>query len=321
MTTGTRPSPAQITAAYERIRPHIVNTPVLTSAALDRLAGCSLFFKCENLQQIGAFKARGATNAILSLTESQLRYGVATHSSGNHAQAVARAAQIAGVKAYVVMPETSPLVKKKGVEFYEGHIIECESSPGSRDKTLARVVLDTGAHVVHPYNDFSVIAGQATAALELMDEVRDMDYLFVPVGGGGLLSGTLLATHYYAPATRVVGGEPQGADDTYRSMRSGKLEESQAASIADGLLASVGDKTFPIIRELVSDIVTVTDLEIIAAMKLIWEELRLIAEPSGAVPLAALLKEKKKLSGKKAGIIISGGNVDLDRAFSLFSEV
>ncbi|HLT71598.1 MAG TPA: pyridoxal-phosphate dependent enzyme [Cyclobacteriaceae bacterium] len=321
MSTGTRPSSEQIAAAHRRIMLHIVNTPVLTSAMLDRLAGCSIFFKCENLQQIGAFKARGATNAVLSLTESQLRYGVATHSSGNHAQAVARAAHIAGVKAYVVMPGTSPLIKKRGVEFYGGHIIECESSLASREETLARVVHDTGAHVVHPYNDFSVIAGQATAAWELIEEVNDLDYLFAPVGGGGLLSGTLLAAQYYSPATRVIGGEPHGADDAYRSLRSGKVEASQAASIADGLLSSLGDKTFPIIQEFVTDIVTVTDLEIIAAMKLIWEELRVIAEPSGAVPLAALLKEKEKLSGKKAGIIISGGNVDLDRAFSLFSQV
>lgn len=321
MPTSTRPSSAQIDAAHDRIRPHIVRTPVLTSAVLDRLAGCSLFFKCENLQPIGAFKARGATNAVLSLTESQLRYGVATHSSGNHGQAVARAAQIAGVKAYVVMPGTSPLIKKRGVEFYGGNIIECDSSLASRDETLARVVHDTGAHIVHPYNDFSVIAGQATAALELIDEIKKLDYMFVPVGGGGLLSGTLLTTHYHSPSIRVIGGEPHGADDTYRSLRSGKLEVSQAASIADGLLASVGDKTFPIIQELVTAIVTVTDLEIIAAMKLIWQELRLIAEPSGAVALAALLKEKDRVSGKKAGIIISGGNVDLERAFSLFSQI
>src|SRR5690606_6820785 len=216
---------------------------------------------------------------------------------------------------------TSPLIKRRGVEFYGGHIIECESSLASGEETLARVVHDTGAHVVHPYNDFSVIAGQATAAWELIEEVNDLDYLFAPVGGGGLLSGTLLAAQYYSPTTRVIGGEPHGADDAYRSLRSGKVEASQAASIADGLLSSLGDKTFPIIQEFVTDIVTVTDLEIIAAMKLISEELRVIAEPSGAVPLAALLKEKEKLSGKKAGIIISGGNVDLDRAFSLFSQV
>lgn len=321
MTAEKRPSPETIIAAHQRIRPHIVQTPVLTSAALDRLAGCSIFFKCENLQHIGAFKARGATNAVLSLNDSQLRYGVATHSSGNHAQAVARAAQIVGIKSYVVMPDTTALVKKRGVQFYEGHIIECESSLASREETLARVIRETGAHEVHPYNDFSVIAGQATAALELMDEVNHLDYLLVPVGGGGLISGSLLAARYYSPATRIIGGEPHGADDTYRSLHSGKLEQSQAASIADGLLASVGDKTFPIIKEFATGITTVTDLEIITAMKLIWEELRLIAEPSGAVALAALLKEKERLAGTRAGVIISGGNVDLDRAFSLFSQV
>lgn len=321
MATHQIPSAGQITAAHERIRPHILRTPVLTSAPLDRIAGCPLFFKCENLQHVGAFKARGATNAVLSLTEGQLRYGVATHSSGNHAQALARAAQIAGVKAHVVMPKTTALIKKRGVQFYEGHIIECEPSLESREETLARVLHDTGAHAVHPYDDFTVIAGQGTAALELVEEAGDLDYILVPIGGGGLISGTLLAVHYFSPSTRVIGAEPQGADDAYRSMRTGKREKSQATSIADGLLSSVGEKTFPVIREYAAGIVTVTDLEIIAAMKLIWEELRLIAEPSGAVPLAALLKEKDKFSGKRTGIIISGGNVDLDRAFSLFSQV
>ncbi len=321
MTTDKKLSAEQIRAAHERIKPHILNTPVLTSAPLDRLAGGSLFFKCENLQQVGAFKARGATNAVLSLTEGQLRYGVATHSSGNHAQAVARAAQIAGVKAHVVMPKTSALVKKRGVQYYGGQIVECDASLESREQTLARVLHDTGAHEIHPYDDFTVIAGQGTAALELVEEVAGLDYLFVPVGGGGLLSGTLLAMRYFSPSTHVIGAEPQGADDTYRSLRSGKPEKSQAASVADGLLASVGEKTFPIIREYANRIIVVSDIEIIAAMKLIWEELRLIAEPSGAVPLAAFLKEKEKFSGKKTGIIISGGNVDLDRAFSLFSQI
>lgn len=320
MTTDQRPSPEHIIAAQERIRPHIVHTPVLTSAAIDRLAGRSLFFKCENLQPVGAFKARGATNAVLSLSAGQLRYGVATHSSGNHAQALARAAQIAGVKAHVVMPVNTALVKKRGVEFYEGHIVECAPSLDAREETLARVVRETGAHEVHPYNDFAVIAGQATAALELLNEVKDLDLLLVPIGGGGLISGSLLATQYFFPSTRVIGAEPHGADDAYRSLVSGKPETSQASSIADGLLSSLGSRTFPIIREFVQEIVTVSDMEIIEAMRLIWEELRVIAEPSGAVPLAALLKIKGRLHARRAGVIISGGNVDLDRAFSLFSQ-
>jgi threonine dehydratase len=312
------PDADAILSAAKRIEPFVIRSPVLTSAVLDKSAGASLFFKCENLQSIGAFKVRGATNAVLSCTPDQLRYGVATHSSGNHAQAVARAANLADVPAYIVMPASTQKVKRNGVLFYGGKIIECENSLESREKTLARVVHDTGAHVVHPYNDYDVIAGQATAAKELFDDVKHLDHVLVPVGGGGLLSGTLLAARYFSPHTRVFAGEPLGADDAYRSLESGKIERSQASSIADGLLSNLGDKTFPIIREYVAGIITVTDAEIVSAMRMLWEELRVVVEPSGAVSFAAFMKQKEQFANARTGIIISGGNVDLERAMALF---
>ncbi|MDV3310104.1 MAG: pyridoxal-phosphate dependent enzyme [Cyclobacteriaceae bacterium] len=312
------PDAEAILSAAKRIESSVLRTPVLTSTILDKSVGGSLFFKCENLQPIGAFKVRGATNAVLSCTVDQLRYGVATHSSGNHAQAVARAAKLAGIHSYIVMPTTTPKVKRNGVLFYEGKIVDCEPSLESRERTLARVVHDTGAHIVHPYNDYDVIAGQATAAKELFDEVQDLDYVLVPVGGGGLLSGTLLAARHFSPGTKVFGTEPHGADDAYRSLLSGKIEQSQAESIADGLLSNLGSKTFPIIREHVSGIITVTDAEIVWAMRTLWEELRTVVEPSGAVPFAALWKQKEIFANARTGIIISGGNVDLERAMALF---
>ncbi|MDH4058900.1 MAG: pyridoxal-phosphate dependent enzyme, partial [Cyclobacteriaceae bacterium] len=244
------------------------------------------------------------------------------HSSGNHAQALARAAKIMGMKAHIVMPNTAPAIKKKGVKAFGGEITECEPTLAAREATLAKVVEQTGATEIHPFNNYQVIAGQATAAIELFDEVQGpLDFLLVPVGGGGLLSGTLLAAKYFSPKTRVIAGEPAGADDTFRSLQSGKIEPSQANSIADGLLTSLGDKTFPIIKELVSEVITVTDEEIIRAMRLIWERVKIIVEPSCAVPFAAVLKEKDKFMGKKVGIILSGGNVDLERAFKLFESV
>lgn len=311
------PDAGAILDAAKRIESYVIRSPVLTSAVLDKSVGGSLFFKCENLQSIGAFKVRGATNAVLSCTPDQLRYGVATHSSGNHAQAVARAANLADVPSYIVMPASTQKVKRNGVLFYGGRIIECGPSLESREETLARVVHDTGAHVVHPYNDYDVIAGQATAAKELFDEVNHLDYVLVPVGGGGLLSGTLLAARYFSPHTKVFAGEPHGADDAYRSLLSGKIERSQAASIADGLLSNLGDKTFPIIREYVAGIITVMDSEIVSAMRMLWEELRIVVEPSGAVALAALLQQKEQFTGARTGMIISGGNVDPERAMAL----
>ncbi len=316
----TTPDKETIEQAHKRIGPHTLRTPVLTSDDINSLAGCQLFFKCENLQKIGAFKARGAMNAVLSLSADELKKGVATHSSGNHAQALARAAKLVGVKAYIVMPRTSAEIKKRGVLSFGGEIFECEPTLQARESMLADVVKKTGATEIHPFNNYAVIAGQATAAKELFEDQEQLDIIIAPVGGGGLLSGTALSAQYFSPSTEVIAAEPAGADDTYRSMQSGKIEPSQANSIADGLLTSLGDKTFPIIQKHVKDVVTVTDAEIIAAMRLIWERMKIIVEPSCAVPLAAVLKAKEKFANKKVGVILSGGNVDLDKALKLFAE-
>jgi threonine dehydratase len=314
------PTKEDIVAAHERIRPHVHKTPVLTSQSLDEMAGCHIFFKCENFQKIGAFKARGAMNASLSLRRSELEKGLATHSSGNHAQALARAAKMLSTKSYIVMPRTSPDIKKKGVRAYGGEIYECEPTLQAREEMLEKVIVKTGATEIHPFNNYDVMAGQATAAKELFEEVDKLDVIMVPVGGGGLLSGTALATKYFSPSTIVIAGEPEGADDAFRSMKSGKIEPSQSDSVADGLLTSLGDKTFPVIKDLVKEIITVNDREIVSAMRLIWERLKIIVEPSCAVPFAALLKKKETFKGKKVGIILSGGNVDLPKAFKLFSD-
>lgn len=311
-----------IEQAHERIKPYIHRTPVMTSAGLNEAAGCSLYFKCENFQKIGAFKARGAVNAVLSLSPEARSKGIATHSSGNHAQAVARAARIAGVPAYIVMPRNAPEIKKRGVRGYGGQIFECEPTQEAREQMLARVVRETGAVLVHPFNDYAVIAGQATAAKELIEDVPvKLDVVLTPVGGGGLLSGTILAIKFFSPGTEVIAGEPTGSDDAYRSIQSGKIETAQAQTIADGLLTSLGDKTFAIIREHVGEIITVTDEEIVQAMRMIWERMKIIIEPSCAVPFAAVLKAKEKFSGKNVGIILSGGNVDLERACKLFATM
>lgn len=308
-----------IEQAHERIKPYIHRTPVMTSQGVDELAGCHIYFKCENLQKIGAFKARGAMNAVLSLPEKERLKGVATHSSGNHAQALARAAKIMGIRSYIVMPHTAPSIKKRGVEGYGGEIFECEPTLQSRETTLAEVIKKTGAVEIHPFNNYDVITGQATAAKELLEDVAGLDVVMAPVGGGGLLSGTALTIKYFSPKTIVIAGEPEGADDAYRSMQSGKIETSQSNSIADGLLTSLGDKTFPVIREQVKEVITVSDAEIISAMKFIWERMKIIIEPSAAVPFAAVLKKREKFAGKKVGIILSGGNVDLEKTTKLFT--
>lgn len=309
-----------ILLAHERIKPFIHQTPVMTSAGIDAMVGAKVFFKCENFQKVGAFKARGAMNAILCLTSAERSKGVATHSSGNHGQAIARAAHLMGVDSYIVMPHTVAAMKKRGVLGFGGQIFECEATLQSRVSTLKEVVEKTGAVEIHPFNNYDVIAGQATAAKELFDEINDLDVITVPVGGGGLLSGTALTTKYFSPTTIVIAGEPNGADDAYRSMQSGKIELSQANSIADGLLTSLGDKTYPIIRDHVHEVNTVSDDEIVHAMKVVWEWMKIIIEPSAAVPLAAVLKSKEKFQGKKIGIILSGGNVDLERALSLMTR-
>jgi threonine dehydratase len=308
------PTLQTIREAHERIGPFIHRTPVLSSTSLDGMAGANLFFKCENFQKIGAFKIRGGMNAVLSLPAEALRQGVATHSSGNHAQAIAYAAREVGTRAYIVMPRNAPEIKKKAVAGYGAEIILCEPTLQSREDTLREVVARTGAAFVHPFDDYRVIAGQATCAVELIEDVPGLEVVMAPVGGGGLLSGTALAVHYLSPGTRVIAGEPAGADDAYRSLRAGAIQTNATTqTIADGLLTSLGDKTFPLIRQYVKDIITVTDEEIVAAMRLIWERMKIIIEPSCAVPLAALLKEKDRFAGKKVGIILSGGNVDLGK--------
>jgi threonine dehydratase len=309
-----------IGAAHERIKPYIHHTPVLTSASIDEIAGCSLFFKCENFQKVGAFKSRGAMNAALKLSTEQLKKGIATHSSGNHAQALARAAKILGVKSYIVMPRTAPEIKKRGVRGYGGEIFECEPTLESRETTLAEVIRKTGATEIHPFNNFDVMEGQATCAKEFFKEAPALDFLLTPVGGGGLLSGTALVAKYFSPQTIVIAGEPELADDAYRSMKSGKIENALPPnSIADGLLTSLGDKTFPVIHENVKEVITVSEEEIIAAMRLVWERMKIIVETSCAVPLAAVLKNKSKFAGKTVGIIFSGGNVDLNKAAKWFA--
>lgn len=309
-----------IEQAHERIKQYVHRTPVLTSESINTIAGCNIFFKCENFQKVGAFKARGAMNAAIQLLDAQRSKGIATHSSGNHAQAIARAGKILKIPAYIVMPNNAPQIKKEGVKGYGGQIFECEPNLKSRETTLADVISKTGATEIHPFNNYHVMTGQATAGKELFEEVNELNYLLAPVGGGGLLSGTLLAAKYFSPSTKVVAGEPEGADDAYRSMQSGKIEQSQSNTIADGLLTTLGDKTFPIIKENVERVITVSDAEIVAAMRLIWERMKIIVEPSCAVPFAAVLKDKASFAGKRVGIILSGGNVDLEKAMKLFSN-
>ena len=308
-------TPEIIRAAHERIRPYIHQTPVLQSRQLNEKTGAEFFFKCENLQKVGAFKMRGAANAVFSLKPEERQKGVATHSSGNHAQALALAARQAGIPAYIVMPRTAPKVKVSAVQDYGAEIIFCEPTLQARESTLQEVVDRTGATFVHPYNNEQVIAGQATAAKELFEKVKaPLDIIMTPVGGGGLLSGTVLAARSFSPATKVWAGEPSGADDAYRSLKEGKLlPQTGPNTIADGLLTSLGDKTYAIIATGVEQIITVSDEEIIEAMRFLWERMKLVVEPSGAVPLAAALKEKAVLKGKRIGIIISGGNVDLGK--------
>lgn len=312
-------SKQDIEQAHQRIKPYIERTPVLHSSGLDRISGATLYFKAENWQKVGAFKSRGAMNAALSLDPMLLARGLATHSSGNHAQALARAAAILGTSSFIVMPRTAPEIKKKGVLGFGGKIFECEPTLQARESTLDEVVAKTGATVIHPFDNDAVITGQATAALELLEEQPQLDYILCPVGGGGLLSGTGLSARYFSSGVKVIAGEPTGADDAYRSMRSGNIEASQANTIADGLLTSLSPRTFAIIRETVSDILTVTDAEIVAAMRLLWERLKTVVEPSGAVPFAALLKNKELFHQKRVGIILSGGNIDLDRLPQLFA--
>lgn len=299
-------------ATHERIKPFIHKTPVLTSELLDEIAGCQVFFKCENFQKMGAFKMRGAANAILSLSDEERERGVVTHSSGNFAQAVSLASKKLGVNAYIVMPENAPQVKKDGVKTYEGTIIECPSTIQHREATAKKIQEEKGATFLHPSNQDEVIFGQGTAAMELLEEYPDLDYIFTPVGGGGLLAGTALAAHFFSKKCKVIAGEPFEADDAYRSLQSGKIETNETSeTVADGLRTHLGDRNFPIIQKYVEKIIRVEEGEIINAMKLIWERMKIIVEPSCAVPFAALLRDKEDYRNKNIGIILSGGNVDL----------
>jgi threonine dehydratase len=308
------PTLNDIRNAAERIRPYAHRTPVLTCATLDRKVGAHVFLKCENFQKVGAFKFRGACNAVLSLSESDAARGVVTHSSGNHAQALALAARLRGITAYIVMPDNSSAVKMAAVEGYGGKITLCEPTQEAREATLARLKEETGATLVHPYNNHQVIAGQGTAALELLQDVPDLDVVIAPVGGGGLLSGTSIAATELSPRIRVLAGEPEAADDAFRSLAEGKILPSVSPqTIADGLRTSLGDLTFPIIRKRVEQIVTVSEAEIVAAMRFVWERVKIIIEPSSAVAVAALWKDEANLSGLRVGVILSGGNVDLER--------
>lgn len=306
------PTLTDIQGAAERIRPYAHRTPVLTCRSLDERVGARVFLKCENLQKVGAFKFRGACNAVFSLSTEQASRGVATHSSGNHAQALALAARLRGIPAYIVMPSNAPAVKQAAVAGYGGVITLCEPTLAAREDTLAQVVAQTGAEVVHPYNDVRVIAGQGTAALELLADAPDLDVIIAPVGGGGLLSGTALAAKALAPAMRVIAAEPAGADDAYRSLATGQIVPSVAPkTIADGLLTSLGTLTFPIIRQHVEQVVTVSEQAIIESMHFVWERAKLVVEPSGATPVAVLWEGKIDLRGLRVGVILSGGNVDL----------
>lgn len=310
----TIPDKKKLIDAHERIKPFIHRTPVLTSSSINNISGLDLYFKCENFQKIGAFKIRGACNAVFSKDEKELKNGVATHSSGNHAQALAYAANVRKIPAFIVMPENAPKVKVDAVRGYGAEIFFCEASQESRESTIAKILLETGAVYVHPFNDYNIIAGQSTAARELIEQVQDLDIIITPVGGGGLLSGTALAAKYFSSGTRVMAGEPEGANDAYLSFTSGKLiSNKNVDTIADGLLTNLGDRNFEIIKEHVDQIITVTDDEIISAMKLLWERMKIVIEPSGAVPLAAILKSKKEFNGKRVGVILSGGNVDLGK--------
>lgn len=302
--------------SHQRIKPFIHNTPVLTSSVIDEIVGAQLFFKCENFQKMGAFKMRGAVNAILQLSEKEKHQGVVTHSSGNFAQAVSLAAKKLNVKAYIVMPSSAPQVKKDAVKGYGGIIVETEPTLSARESAAKNIAQKTGATILHPSNNYNVILGQGTACMELLENFPDLDYIFTPVGGGGLIAGSALAAKYFGKNCKIIGGEPAEADDAFRSLQSGKIESNISTNtIADGLKTMLGDINFPIIQKNVDRIICVEESEIIAAMRLIWERMKIVVEPSSAVALAAVSKfvksQKNEINNPKIGVILSGGNVDL----------
>ena len=300
--------------AAQRIKPYIHRTPVMTNESLNQKVGAQVFMKCENLQKVGAFKFRGASNAVWSLTDGEAARGIVTHSSGNHAQALALAAKMRGIPAYIVMPNNAPQVKKSAVAGYGGQITFCEPTLEARENTMEGIRLSTGASVVHPYDNERVMAGQGTATVELLEEVPNLDVVIAPVGGGGLLSGTAVAATEIKKDVRVIAAEPEMADDAFRSLKEGRIVPSQnPKTIADGLLTSLGVLTFPIIQKRVEQIVTVSETGILESMKFIWERAKIIIEPSAATVIAALWEKKIDLRGLKVGVILSGGNVDLEK--------
>ena len=298
---------------HNRIKPFIHNTPVIKSSLINEMAQADIYFKCDNFQKMGAFKMRGATNAILQLSEDEKRKGVVTHSSGNFAQALSLAADSVGVKAFIVMPSTATEIKKTAVKGYKGELVECEPNLKAREIAAQEIVKSRGATFIHPSNDNDVILGQGTACKELLNEYSNLEYVLTPVGGGGLIAGSALAAKYFGNNCKVIGAEPFEADDAYRSLKSGKIETNETTNtIADGLKTQLGDKNFPIILNEVHSIIRITESEIIESMRIIWERLKIICEPSCSLPLAAVLKNKEFFKDKKVGIIISGGNVDLN---------
>ncbi len=304
------PTQHDIETAHDKIEKFIHRTPILTSSSINNIFNSSLFFKCENFQKAGAFKMRGATNAILSLDSAELANGVATHSSGNHAGALALAAQKIGVPSYIAMPNTAPEIKIKAVRSYNGNITFCKPTLADREKTLNQIVIETSAAFIHPYDDYRIITGQATCATEIYEEISELDYLITPVGGGGLLSGSILSTQYFSETTRVIGAEPEGADDAFRSVRDNKIYPSvNPQTIADGLLTSLSDKTFNIIKNGVDLIITVSEESIESALYLIWERMKVLIEPSSATVLAVVMENPELFLNKKTALILSGGNV------------
>ncbi|MBP7003098.1 beta-hydroxyaspartate dehydratase BhcB [Amaricoccus sp.] len=301
-------------AAHERIRPYIHKTPVLTSSFINGLVGAELFFKCENFQKAGAFKARGASNAVFGLSDAQAAKGVATHSSGNHGTCLSYAAGRRGIPCTVVMPRTAPQAKKDAVKGYGGRVVECEPSTSSREAVFAEVVAESGAEFVHPYNDPRVIAGQGTCSRELMDQVEGLDAVVAPIGGGGMVSGTCLTLSTIAPHVEIFAAEPKNADDAYRSFKAGHIIADDAPdTVADGLKVPLKDLTWHFVSRHVTDVLVATEEEIVDAMKLIWKRMKIVMEPSSAVPLATILKNKDRFAGKRVGVIVTGGNVDLDK--------
>jgi len=308
------PTQQDILEAHNRIKSRIHFTPVFSSRSINSILGCKLFFKCENFQKAGAFKFRGASNAVFSLGYDDLKKGVATHSSGNHAAALALAAKMKNVPAYIVMPHTAPQIKKNAVESYGAKIVFCEPTLQAREQSLEKIVDEICATFIHPYDNYSVIAGQATCAKEIFEELNNLDYLITPVGGGGLLSSTALSKKYFSPGTKVIGAEPKGADDAFRSFRDRAIYPSvNPQTICDGLLTQLSEKTFSIIKNNVSEIITCSEETIISAMRMIWERLKIIVEPSAAVTLAVVLENPNKFIKKRVGLILSGGNVDLEK--------